>query len=165
MANVEVKNWFGDIKTYPKVVVQVESAEELIGILKDSERYPSPVRAVGSNHSTARCGVADGGTLVKMKMNRVLKISENTVTAEAGALYIDVAKELEKHGLQFYVNTEIGNLSIGSAACAGTKNASMPAPAGSYESGQVGSYVTCVKMVLPSGELVTISEEEQLKGI
>jgi FAD/FMN-containing dehydrogenase len=164
MANVEVKNWFGDIKTYPKVVVQAGSVEELVGILKDSEKYPSPVRAIGSNHSTARCGVADGGTLVKMKMNRVLRISENTVTAEAGALYIDVAKELEKHGLQFYVNTEIGNLSIGSAACAGTKNASMPeGQADLYGWGQVGSYVTGVKMVLPSGELLTVNENENEK--
>jgi FAD/FMN-containing dehydrogenase len=168
MANLEVKNWFGDIKTYPKVVVQAQSVEELVGILKESEKYPSPVRAIGSNHSTARCGVADGGTLVKMKMNRILRISENTVTAEAGALYIDVAKELEKHGLQFYVNTEIGNLTIGSAACAGTKNASMPEPlAGSYGWGQVGSYVTSVKMVLPSGELMTVNENEddRLKSI
>ena len=168
MANVEVKSWFGDIKTYPKVVVQARSIEELVGILKDSEKYPSPVRAIGSNHSTTRCGAADGGTLVKMKMNRVLRISENTVTAEAGALYIDVAKELEKHGLQFYINTEIGNLSIGSAACAGTKNASMPeGAAGSYGWGQVGSYVTGVKMVLPSGELLTVNENEddRLKSI
>jgi len=165
---VEVKNWFGDIKTYPKVFVQAGSVEELVGILKESEKYPSPVRAIGSNHSTARCSVADGGTLVKMKMNRVLRISENTVTAEAGALYIDVAKELEKHGLQFYVNTEIGNLSIGSAACAGTKNASMPeGPSGAYGWGQVGSYVTGVKMVLPSGEVLTVNENEgdRLKSI
>jgi FAD/FMN-containing dehydrogenase len=161
MGNLKVQNWFGDIKTYPKVVVEAESVEELAAILKDSEHYPSPVRAVGSNHSPARCGAADQGTLIKMKMKRVLSISENSVTAEAGALYIDVAEELQKHGLQFFVNTEIGNLSIGSAACAGTKNASMPGEDGSYESGQVGSYLTSVKMVLPSGEVLPPVDETQ----
>jgi FAD binding domain/D-arabinono-1,4-lactone oxidase len=161
MGNLKVQNWFGDIKTYPKVVVEAESVEELVAILKDPKSYPSPVRAVGSNHSPARCGTADDGTLIKMKMNRVLSISENSVTAEAGALYIDVAEELEKHGLQFFVNTEIGNLSIGSAACAGTKNASMPGEDGSYESGQVGSYLTSVKMVLPSGEVLPPVDETQ----
>ena len=160
MANLKVKNWFGDIETHPKVVIQAESVNEVVAILKNPEMYPSPVRAIGSNHSTARCGVADDGTLIKMKMNRVLKISENTVTVEAGALYIDVAEELEKHGLQFFVNTEIGNLSIGSAACAGTKNASMPDEKGSYEWGQVGSYVTSVKMVLPSGEVLLVDENQ-----
>jgi FAD binding domain/D-arabinono-1,4-lactone oxidase len=161
MGNLKVQNWFGDIQTYPRVVVEAESVEELAAILKDSENYPSPVRAIGSNHSPARCGVADQGTLIKMKMKRVLSISENSVTAEAGALYIDVAEELRKHGLQFYVNTEIGNLSIGSAACAGTKNASMPSAEGPFESGQVGSYVTSVKMVLPSGEVLPPVDETQ----
>ena len=67
---------------------------------------------------------------------------------EAGAIYIDIAKELEKHQPQFYVNTEIGNLSAGSAACCGTKDSSMPG-----EFGQVGCYITRLKMVLPIGEL------------
>ena len=74
---------------------------------------------------------------------------------QAGAIAIDVAHELQKHGLQFYVNTEIGSLSVGSAACAGTKDASMP---GEY--GQVGSYVTRIKMVLPSGELLEVTDDQ-----
>jgi hypothetical protein len=156
MSTPAVTNWFGDLVTHPKVVVEADSTDDLIAILKDPAKYPSPVRAVGSNHSTARCGVADGGTLIRMsKMNRILSITGDTVTAEAGALYIDIAQELQKHQLQFYVNTEIGNLSVGSAACAGTKDASMP---GEY--GQVGSYITDIKMVLPSGELLEVNENQ-----
>jgi FAD/FMN-containing dehydrogenase len=151
-----VTNWFGDLVSHPKVVVEANSTDEIIAILKNPANYPSPVRAIGSNHSTARCGVADQGTIIKMsKMNRILSITADTVTAEAGALYIDIAQELQKHQLQFFVNTEIGNLSAGSAACAGTKDASMP---GEY--GQVGSYVTNIKMVLPSGELLEVSENQ-----
>ena len=49
-----------------------------------------------------------------------------TVTAKAGALYIDVAEELEAcYKLQFHVNVEFGHLSTGSAACGDTKDASM----------------------------------------
>jgi FAD/FMN-containing dehydrogenase len=88
-------------------------------------------------------------------MNKILDISIGTVTAEAGALYIDVAKELEKQNLQFYVNTEIGNLSVGSAACSGTKDSSMP---GEY--GQVGSYVSRIKMALPSGDLLEVTDDQ-----
>ena len=147
MPEQSVTNWFGDIPSRPSVVVEATSIEDIVRVLADPGRYPSPVRAVGSIHSTARCDVADGGTLLKMKgMNRILSIGEDTVTAEAGALYIDVAQQLRKRNLQFHVCTEIGNLSVGSAACAGTKDASMP---GEY--GQVGSYVTAVKMVLPNG--------------
>src|SRR5581483_5407009 len=72
-----------------------------------------------------------------------------------GAIYIDVAKDLETRGLQFYVNTEIGSLSMGSAACCGTKDASMPG-----EFGQVNSYVTRIKLVLPSGDLLEVTDEQ-----
>jgi len=153
---MDVTNWFGDLVTHPKVLVEANSVEDIIAVLKDPVKYPSPVRAVGSNHSTARCCVADGGTMIKMtNMNRILNITADTVTAQAGALYVDIAAELEKHQLQFYVNTEIGSLSVGSAACAGTKDGSLP---GEY--GQVGSYVTGVKMILPSGELLEVTEDQ-----
>jgi FAD/FMN-containing dehydrogenase len=148
-----VTNWFGDLVSHPAVIVDAHSADDIVRVLKDPVKYPSPVRAVGSNHSTARCGVADGGTLIRMKMHRILKIGTDTVTVEAGALYRDIGLELMKHKLQFHVCTEIGSLSAGSASIAGTKDASMP---GEY--GQVGSYVKGVKMVLPSGELVEITE-------
>jgi FAD/FMN-containing dehydrogenase len=155
VSDLEVTNWFGDLVSHPKVIAEANSKEDIIAILKDSQKYPSPVRAVGSNHSTAPCGVAEGGTLVKMKMNSILNVEADTLTVEAGATHIDLAKELEKRQLQFYVNTEIGSLSAGSAACAGTKDASMP---GEY--GQVGSYVTGVKMILPSGELLEATENQ-----
>lgn len=156
MAGTTITNWFGDVTSHPRVVVEAASVEEIIKILTDPDHYPSPVRAVGSNHSTAPCGVAEGGTLIKMsKMNRILEMGTDTVTVQAGAIAIDIAQELEKHGMQFYVNTEIGSLSVGSAACAGTKDASMP---GEY--GQVGSYITRIRMVLPSGELLDVSDDQ-----
>lgn len=151
-----VTNWFGDIVSHPLVIVEVASVGDIVAILKNSNKYPSPIRAVGSYHSTSPCGSADGGTIIKMgQMNKILNIGTDTVTVQGGALYIDIAQALETKGLQFYVNTEIGNLSAGSAACAGTKDASMPG-----EFGQVGSYVTNIKMVLPSGELLEVTEAQ-----
>uniref|UniRef100_Q02BX1 FAD linked oxidase domain protein n=1 Tax=Solibacter usitatus (strain Ellin6076) TaxID=234267 RepID=Q02BX1_SOLUE len=163
MAAPTITNWFGDLISHPRVVVDATSVDDIVKVLKDSAKYPSPVRAVGSNHSTSACGVAEGGTLIRMSgMNRILEIGPDTVTVQAGAIALDVARELEKHGLQFYVNTEIGSLSVGSASCAGTKDASMPG-----EFGQVGSYIERVKMVLPSGELleVTIDQPELIQQV
>ena len=153
---LQVRNWFGSIVSSPALVVYPRSAEEIVAIIRDSARYPGPVRAVGSNHSTTPCGVAEGGTLVVMRnLNRILDVGPDYVTVEAGALYIDVAKELQRYGLQFYVNVELGNLSIGSAACGGTKDASMPG-----EFGQVSSYASRIKMVTPAGDLVEIGEDQ-----
>lgn len=151
-----VTNWFGNIVSHPAVIVEATSVDDIVTVLKSPDKYPSPVRAVGSNHSTSPCGTADGGTLIKMsKMNAILNITRDTVIAQAGAIYIDIAQELEKHQLQFYVNTEIGSLSAGSAACCGTKDASMP---GEY--GQVNSYINGIKMVLPSGDLLQVTDDQ-----
>ncbi len=156
MAANTVTNWFGNIVSHPAVIVDANSVDDIIAVLKDSVTYPSPVRAVGSNHSTAPCGVADGGTLIRMKMNRILNIGQDSLTVQAGAVHLNMANALKAKNLQFYVNTEIGSLSAGSASCAGTKDASF---AGEY--GQVGSYVIGVKMVLPSGDLLEVTEDGQ----
>jgi hypothetical protein len=156
MATPTITNWFGDVVSHPQVVVEANTKEEIIAILKDPVKYPSPVRAVGSNHSTPPCGAADGGTLIKMtNMNQIVSITDKTVTAQAGAILFDVAHELEKRNMQFYVNTEIGSLSMGSAACAGTKDGSFH---GEY--GQVGSYLTEVEMILPSGDILEVDESQ-----
>jgi len=158
LPDTTVTNWFGDVVSHPLVVVEASSVDDIVAVLKNPGQYPSPVRAVGSYHSTSPCGSADGGTIIKMsRMNRILEIAADTVTVEAGALYIDIAKALEAKQLQFHVNTEIGSLSAGSAACAGTKDASMPG-----EFGQVGSYVSGIKMVLPSGDILEINGDQAL---
>ena len=151
-------NWEESIDLKAGVTVLPKSIEEIINIIKDSNQYPSPVRAAGSRHTTTHCGVADQGTLMIMrKMDKVIEINKQKayVTVQAGALYIDVARALREHGLQFYVNVEIGNLTMGSAACTGTKDASMPG-----EFGQVCSYCTNVKMVTAAGKIQVISEDE-----
>ncbi|MBT9331598.1 FAD-binding oxidoreductase [Paracidobacterium acidisoli] len=156
MSAATVTNWFGNIVSHPQVIVDANSVDDIIAVFKNPSTYPSPVRAVGSNHSTAPCGVAEGGTLIRMKMNQILNIGPDTLTVQADAIHLDMAKALEAKGMQFYVNTEIGRLSAGSAACAGTKDASF---AGEY--GQVGSYIVGVKMVLPNGDLLEVTEAEQ----
>jgi FAD/FMN-containing dehydrogenase len=156
VAQNTVTNWFGNIVSHPQIVVNATCADDIVAIMKDKETYPAPVRAVGSNHSTSPCGVAEGGTLIRMTMNKILSIGSDTLVVEAGATHLNMAKALVEQKLQFYVNTEIGSLSAGSAACAGTKDASFPG-----EFGQVGSYIVGVKMVLPSGDLLEVTEAAQ----
>jgi FAD/FMN-containing dehydrogenase len=153
---VEARNWFGDIRSNPHVVVRPGSVHDISAVVRETEKYPSPIRAAGSNHSTTRCVVADSGTVVDMTgMNRILEISADTVTAEAGALYIDVARALQQRGLQFFVNIELGNLTMGSAACTHTKEASFP---GEY--GIVASYCIGMKVVTHAGDILEVTEEQ-----
>jgi FAD/FMN-containing dehydrogenase len=155
-AGIRLHNWLGDVVSDPRIVVRPRNVDDIVAVMKDPARFPSPVRAIGSNHSTTRCAVADGGTVIEMKsMKRILEIGADTVTVQAGAMYLDVAKELEKRGLQFFVNVELGSLTMGSAACGGTKDASLPG-----EFGQVNAYAIGIKLVTPSGELVHATEDD-----
>lgn len=155
-SGVRVQNWEGSVISYPAIVAHPNDVDDIVAIMKNADQYPAPVRAVGSNHSTSKCATADGGTLVDMRnMNRIISVGTDTVTAQAGALYIDVAQELQNHHLQFTVNVEIGSLSIGSAACGGTKDASMPG-----EFGQVCSYAISMKLVTAAGELLEVTEDQ-----
>ena len=151
-------NWEESISLEASRTAFPTSVEEVVAIVANTKEYPSPLRAAGSRHTTTHCGVADRGTLVIMRnMDRVIDINVDalTVTVQAGALYIDVSEALKEKGLQFYVNVEIGNLTMGSAASTGTKDASMP---GEY--GQVCSYCIGVTMVMADGGVRTINEDE-----
>jgi FAD/FMN-containing dehydrogenase len=153
---VEVWNWAHEIETHPRALETARSVEDVVRIVHDPGRYPSPVRAHGSNHSTSYCTEANGGTVVDVsRMDRILEIGPDYVRTEAGARLYDVAHELRRHNLQFYVNIELGNLTMGAAACSATKDASMP---GEY--GQVNSYCIGLKLVTPEGDVVEIAEDE-----
>ena len=90
-------------------------------------------------------------------MTRILEIGGDFVTAQAGALYIDVAEELARHDKQFHINTEIGNVTLGAVACAATKDSSL---IGSSHWGQVSSFVSSVKVVKPDGAVAIYTEAE-----
>jgi FAD/FMN-containing dehydrogenase len=155
-ARTPVWNWTHECVTYPSTIVRARSVDDVIQVVRDPERYPGPVRAHGSNHSVTSCTEADGGTVVELSaLNRILEIGPDYVRVEAGALLHDVAREVRRHDLQFFVNTEIGNVTMGAAACASSKDSSM---AGEY--GQASSYCIGMKVVSPSGELVEITEDD-----
>lgn len=155
MANA-LTNYDGSITAHPAQLVFPTTVAEIQEVMKDKARFPTPVRAMGSHHSLTPCAASDGTVINMSKMTRVLRIDEQaqTITAEAGLQYIDAANELRKKNLQFILNIEIGNLTLGSAACCHTKDG-----LDGKEFGQVGSYVTAVKWVNPAGGLEEASED------
>jgi FAD/FMN-containing dehydrogenase len=152
-----ITNYDGGIVTTPQQHVHPKSVQELQEILRDRTKYPSPVRAMGSNHSLTPCA-ASTGTVVSMDgFTKIVKIdtAKKTLMAQAGLQLFDAAAALRKMSLQFMLNIEIGNITLGSAACCQTKDS-----LDGVELGQVNSYVTGIKWVSPSGELMEASESE-----
>jgi FAD/FMN-containing dehydrogenase len=155
----EIANYDGSISTLPQVLVRPSTITEIQSILRDGEHYPSPVRAMGSYHSLTPC-VSTEGTIIDMsRMTRILGIDwkEMTFTAEAGVQVIDASAILRRLGLQLMTNIEIGNMTLGAAACCQSKDA-----LDGVQFGQFNSYVTDVKWVTPNGELAEASERDNL---
>jgi FAD/FMN-containing dehydrogenase len=151
-----VSSYDGSIVSTPQQLVRPESVAELQTILTQPDRYPGPVRAMGSFHSLTPCA-ASPGTIVDMKaLARIVAIDADrmTFTAQAGVQMIDAAAALRAENLQFMLNIEIGNMTVGSAACCHTKDA-----LDGVAFGQVNSYVVGVKWVSPSGTLEEASAE------
>src|ERR1700737_2065094 len=78
-----VENYDGSITSRPRQLVYAESVEQIQSILRNPRDFPSPVRAMGSNHSVTPCASSDG-TIIKMsRMNRVLGIDRKNMTITA----------------------------------------------------------------------------------
>jgi FAD/FMN-containing dehydrogenase len=153
MANV-ITNYDGSITTTPQQLVQPQNELQIQEILRDRTNFPSPVRAKGSYHSLTPC-VSSDGTIVDMSaLSQVVQIDKanNLFTAQAGMQIIDASMALRQQGLQFMTNIEIGNMTLGAAACCHSKDA-----LDGIQFGQFGSYVTGIKWVTPAGELAEAS--------
>ena len=124
MAN-KVVNYDGSITASPRQLAYPQSVEEIQAILRDPARFPSPVRAVGSYHSLTPCASSDGTIINMTRMNKVIAIDSTNrkFTAQAGLQIIDASKALRAHNLQMMLNIEIGNMTLGSAACCHSKDA------------------------------------------
>jgi len=148
-------NYDGGITTAPKKVVFAESVADIQAVLSNVKDYPSPVRAMGSYHSLTPCASSDGTVVKLSRMNRILAIDTKTMTmtAQAGIEFIDASKALRAQNLQFVTNIEIGNMTLGAAACCHTKDG-----LDGFPLGQVSSYVTEIKWVTPDGKLAQASE-------
>jgi hypothetical protein len=152
-----VRNYDGGITTSPAQLVSPGAVAEIQAILRDADRYPGPVRAMGSYHSLTPCASSDGTIISMSRMNRVVKIDPErmTFTAEGGLQFIAASRTLRAQNLQFMTNIEIGNMTLGAAACCHTKDG-----LDGGEFGQVGSYVIGIKWVTPSGELAQATETD-----
>ncbi len=64
-------NYDGSISVTPQQIVSPTTVVEIQSVLRDTQRYPSPVRAMGSHHSLTPCAISEGTVVDMSKMTRV----------------------------------------------------------------------------------------------
>lgn len=122
----EFTNWSGQYKSSPAVYAIPQTPEDLQEIIRNKEKFPSPVVAIGSGHSNSGCNVVNGGTAVYMKKFRVMnEPTENDVTAGAGIQLFEIHRYLAERQKQLPFTPEIGNATLGSVACCTLKDAAI----------------------------------------
>jgi L-gulonolactone oxidase len=138
----------------PAIVVQPTSPKEIIAILRDRKRYPSPVRAMGSGSAVTRCVTANGGTLLDMsRMTRIIKTEDDCVTVQPGITLPELADHLRQAGLELKGGFDLANRSVGGAVCSPGLEATI---AGAV--GQFAGHVVQLKVVSPEGKKFVVSD-------
>ena len=154
-------NWNRSGVSRPDVVAEPADVDELINVVKDHERFPSPVRAAGSFHSLNECFATNGTQVLLGHFDRVeVDVQARTVTVGAAVTMIQLRDVLRTFNLQTEVTPEIGNATAGAVACCGTKDAAV---AGGLS--QVSSTVIALKMVNAQGDVESVSGDSDFERL
>jgi FAD/FMN-containing dehydrogenase len=158
---MSIANWNGSNRCTPAAIAVPPNLPELCAVVRDTKKYPSPVRAVGELHSLNESIETQGTVVFMAHFDKFRELTPATVTVGAGVRMIDLNKELKKHGLQLPVVPEIGNATAGSVACCGTKDSSL----GPTGLGQISSTVVAVRMVKADGSDEHVTDRDKLRVI
>lgn len=141
------------LQALPDAVVYPSCTDEVSRIMKVLSRHKIPVvsRGSGTNLAGGTVPVAGGVVMVMHRMNRILEMDLENLTAvvQPGLITRDFMAEVERHGL-FYppdpssmaISTIGGNIAEGSGGLRGLKY------------GTTKDYVIGLEAVLASGEII-----------
>ncbi|GAB4313671.1 MAG: glycolate oxidase subunit GlcD [Candidatus Sumerlaeia bacterium] len=142
----------------PEAVLTPRSTEHVSAVLRlaNDRRFGVIPRGSGTGLAGGTVPMPGCVVLVMNRMNRILEIDEEnlTVTAEAGAITLDITKAVEARGL-FYppdpssmkISTIGGNVANNSGGLRGLKY------------GVTKDYVMGAEFVLPSGEVLALGNK------
>ncbi|TDJ46485.1 MAG: FAD-binding oxidoreductase [Gammaproteobacteria bacterium] len=136
------------------LTVRPKGVEEIVAVLTNSRRFPSPVRPVGAGSGNARCVGVQGGTICDMTaMNRVLQIRSRSVKVQAGMRLRDLARKLAKYDLELVGSYEQLDRTVGGLISSGSLSAGLP-----DDGAHLASTVTGVGIVTAQGQIVEYGE-------
>src|SRR4051794_28099249 len=79
-----LRSWNSADFSYPTVVANPKNLQELIEVIRDREKYPSPLRVAGHRHSMTPC-FATTGTQVLMKPFNDIRVNPDALAVAGGA--------------------------------------------------------------------------------
>jgi len=143
--------------TSNKLVAHPKSIDEVIRVITNPKHFPAPVRPIGSNSTATRANRVQTGTILDTtKMNRVLRITKDSITVQAGARLHEVASILAEDGLELAAGDEMPDRTIGGMIASPAHSVGYPG-----EPDHLGDSVISMIVVTPTGQKVTIPAEHK----
>lgn len=138
-----------------RFTVRVKSINDVISVITDPVRYPSPVRPVGSDSGVTRCTRSATGTLLDMTgMKQFIRRTSNTVTVGAGIPLRSLADRLAADGLELVAGYEYPERTVGGVLSSGSLSSRVPGDAG-----HLAQSVISVTVVTPQGREVEVGDD------
>ena len=143
-----------NLQKMPEAVVKVNSADEVSKILKlaNEKNIPITPRGSGSGLAGAAVPVYGGIVISTEKMNRILELDRQNLsaTAEPGVITNDLDRAARRNGLFFAgYPMSLENCTIGGNVAHNAGGAR------AVKYGVTGHYVLGIEVVMPTGEIVT----------
>jgi hypothetical protein len=153
-------NWGLSRTTKPSVYVEPVSYADVQTVVRDVDRFPTPVHPVGSLLSVTSTIVNDGGTMLcTRKLDEIRGLEQDSVgrqvvRVQAGCRLKKLNLWLQERGVEIPFQAEIGEATVGSVAVGDTKESSLDAP------GYFSAHVAALTYVDDKGELRTLSDHK-----
>jgi hypothetical protein len=151
------RNWGLSRSTKPAVYVEPINYADVQTVVRDAERFPTPVHPVGSLLSVTSTIVNDGGTLLcTRKLDEIMGLEHDdkgrhVVRVQAGCRLKKLDMWLQARGMEIPFQAEIGEATVGSVAVGDTKESSLDGP------GYFSAHVLSLTYVNDEGDLCTLS--------
>jgi xylitol oxidase len=135
-------NWAGNVTYSTERILRPQSVTEAQELIAATQT----LRPLGTRHSFSTVADSEGALLSTEHLDRIVEISDDTVVAEAGIRYGELAAALDGHGLALPNFASLPHISVAGAVATGTH--------GSGASNQsLAAAVSALELVVANGSI------------
>jgi L-gulono-1,4-lactone dehydrogenase len=147
------RNWARDQRCAPERIERPRAEAELVRVVARARR----VKVAGSGHSFTDIACTDGAMVDLSRMNRLLDVSGEDVTVEAGITLHDLGEQLAVRGLAMENQGDVDPQTLAGAISTATHGTG-----GLFRN--LSSQVVGVRLVTGAGELLDVRDGDELRA-
>lgn len=151
---MEWKNWSESLRFVPEQVVEPESEEEVVALVKRAHKENKKLRVVGAGHSSTPLVKTEDFllSLKNFKGVEAVDSDKKQATVLAGMTVHEAGKDLFRYGLAMHNTGDVDVQTLAGAIGTGTHGTGK-------ELQNLSSMLTGVRMITGAGEILELSEK------